>query len=808
MALHWWHPGAVIAQDDASPQLHPGVWFAHALWAWSRVSSYFGQIDGSFSYTPFMALSWVFTTIAGPGLGQVLLYFFILASTWVGAFAFARRCGFSLAASTAAAWLYALNPLTQMVFGFVSSTQAWFIALIAWVGYFVVDAARSPQRRARDRAALGVLAFLALPVLGVTPTLVFQFAVGSVVIALFCSCFAPDVRAFWRWATVTAVALGVVCLWWAVPDVLSFAGAVIPHPTSLAGNAWTYARSSLLNNERFLWEWDWAFPEYFPSAAAYDGNVLVYSAGFVPFAAGLLGLAVLRGRILAIARIAVAWALFFMLVSKGMHPPLVWLSALLWKIPGFFLFDDSLGAAALALLLLCITSAAVFDTLLGRRRARIAGVGAAVVAAALSAVLLVSGAIHHGPVKPPDRFNVPSMYVRVPAYWTAAEAYLNGDPRRGGVLTLPPTMSVGYDVFYHWGYYGIDALSRDDIRRPVLQLDRGLTAGLGYVKHRRSQAQADAIHALLDTRSTSVVAALRRIGVRFVLYRSDLYDQQHVWLTDAQVGQMLGRQPLHFGALSLYNLGAPAPHVFFASTWGTSVTTASLAQARRLVLTRTLRDLTASGFALDVPASEHPSVLLDASKPVRVVAMRLAFGARRFACPLYVPLEAQTALDDSVIPCLRAGGIEPTPLLLARTRIVRITFDSSTTAQPGTLSLALLSLRAVVSHVAGIAADGTRARSACDARGALCTTGLMLLSVERPGLMVLNELEDRSWIGLEVGGGVHLARHVLVDGWANGWLLNGRGRLLLVNAVVACQILGLILAFGVVTWLVLRASRP
>jgi hypothetical protein len=330
---------------------------------------------------------------------------------------------------------------------------------------------------------------------------------------------------------------------------------------------------------------------------------------------------------------------------------------------------------------------------------------------------------------------------------------------------------------------------------------------LGYIKHRRSQEQADSIHALLDAQSPAVVAALRRIGVRYVLYLNDFYDAHHVWLTDAQVARMLGRRPLRFGALSLYDLGRPAPRVFVARKWGNAVDTARLERTQTTIVSRPLRSLPAAGLPLGVAASADPALLIDAAQAAQTTAVRVALGARTYDCPLYVPLQTSARLDESIVPCLRAHGIEPTPSSLARVRIERIAFTPNTTAQPGTVALAVTSSRLAISRVAGFAADGAGARNACRARDAYCGSGLISFRVQRPGLAVLSELTSPSWVALLFSRGVSVPRHVLVNGWANGWMVTTQGRLVLVNVVVAFQVLALALAIGVVTWLVLRALR-
>ncbi|HUY41582.1 MAG TPA: alpha-(1-_3)-arabinofuranosyltransferase family protein [Candidatus Dormibacteraeota bacterium] len=555
VALHWWHPGAIIAQGDSAPQLDPGVWFHKALPAWNDYDNYFGQISGSFSFVPFMALWWVLDKLFGPGLGEIALIYVLLAASWLGAFSFARRCGVTVAAATVAAWIYTINPFTQTIVPSLNATQETFLALLPWLGFFVVTAARDPQRRPAMRAALTIFALLVFPVLGITPQLVFQLLVAAVLLAVFCAFFARDMRAFFVWAAVTAVPMIAVSLWWAVPDVLSFVGVVIPHPTSLAANAWTFARASLLNDLRGLFSWGWAFAEYFPGAAAYDANPLTYAAGFLAFAGGVTGLIVLRGRQLAAARYGMACLLVMTFIAKGSHAPLSGLSALLWKIPGVFFFDDPGGATILAFLLASVITAAAFDAL-RLRRLRLPVATAAVVVASLSGILLVTGTAFHGDVNAPDGFYSPSVYVRVPAYWSEAAGYLNHSGRSGGVLLLPPNLGEGYDVRYSWNYYGGDGLPQNLIARPLLALDAGLIKGGGYLKHRASQAVADRVRAALDARSPQTPSLLRAIGIRYVLYRNDFIKAQP-WLSDAQIARVLHATPARFGALSLYDLGVP-----------------------------------------------------------------------------------------------------------------------------------------------------------------------------------------------------------------------------------------------------------
>ncbi|HET9095663.1 MAG TPA: alpha-(1-_3)-arabinofuranosyltransferase family protein, partial [Candidatus Baltobacteraceae bacterium] len=561
VCLHWWHPGYVIAQGDNPPLITPGIWFEKALGAWSNYNTYFGQVDGSFTFVPFMLLWWTADWLFGGSLGQIVTQYATVAAAWTGAYFFARSLRVNVPAAAAAAWLYTINPFTQIVFG-PTLTMGMFFGIIAWAGVWIAKAAAFPAHRGRARLWLTLLAFAAMPVLGPTPSLVFQMALGCIVLG-GCFLLIADARGeFLRWSAGTASMMIAASLWWAVPDALSFVGATIPHPTALSDLSWTYARSSLLNNLRFLYTWLWGYPEYFPAAAAYDANLLTYAAGFFPVVAAAAGLITLRGRRLTICRYALAVALIVMFVSKGTHPPFAWLNGALAAAPGAFLiYADPGGEVALALLFLSAAAALVLD------RAQVSALAASFAAVALSGICLINGSIFHGTVVGSNSQLMPSQYVKVPAYWRAAADYLNGARTPGGVLLLPPHLSPGYDVQYDFGYYGIDSVATNLVSRRLLYLDAGLTAGLGYLKHPPSQELADRLRDLLAVRSPLAPLMMRDLGIRYVLYRNDVVHTQHEWFSQKEVSALLQREPMQFGPLAVYDLGPAQSSFTLSERW-------------------------------------------------------------------------------------------------------------------------------------------------------------------------------------------------------------------------------------------------
>ncbi|HEX5275344.1 MAG TPA: alpha-(1-_3)-arabinofuranosyltransferase family protein [Candidatus Rubrimentiphilum sp.] len=558
VCIHWWHPGQVIAQGDNPPLITPGIWFLKALGAWSVYNTYFGQVDGSFTFFPFMLLWWPADQILGASLGQIATHFVLIAAAWTGAYFLVRIFGATAAAAAIGAWLYTINPFTQLVFGNVL-TLAVFFALLPWMATLLAGAALFPARRGTARLWLTIFAFAAIPILGVTPSLVFQITAGAVMLAGLCWLLAADRRIFLRWALYTGGAMILAALWWAIPDVLSFVGATIPHPTALSDLTWTYARASLLNDLRFLYTWLWALPEYYPVAPAYDANLISYAAGFLAIAIATVGLIVLNGRSLLICRFALGVALVVVFITKGTHPPLAFVNTALAAIPGAFLaYADPAGGVALALLLLSIAAALTIDaavrmtTSLAWRYALQAATLALIV---VSGWPLISGAVFHGPVVASNGALTPSVYVSVPTYWSQAADYLNSARGDDGVLMLPPHLSPGYDVEYGFGYYGVDAVATNLIRRRLLYLDAGLIEGLGYLKHTESQSVSDRIRTLLDTDPALAQAIMHDIGIRYVLYRGDIVHQQNAWYSQAEMSVLLHRTPKQFGPLAIYDLG-------------------------------------------------------------------------------------------------------------------------------------------------------------------------------------------------------------------------------------------------------------
>ena len=566
VCLHWWHAGYVIAQDDSPPMLTPGIWFAKSLGGWSNYNAFFGQVDGEFTFLPYMIVWWLADRVFGAGLGQVVMIFLVAAAAWAGAYKLVRALGVSVVGAAVGAWLYVINPFTQIVFGH-QLTEGIFFALLAWLGALLVTAAVDPTRRSGSRLWLTGMAFALLPTIGVTPVLVFQMALSFVVLAALCTIFTPDRHAFPRWAAGCGGLMAAASLWWVVPDALSFVGASVPHPTSLSALDWIYAQSSLLNNLRFLYTWLWGPPEYYPVARGYDADPLTYGAGFFAVAISAAGLIVLRGRALLFCRYALGIALIVMFVSKGSHGPLAWVNQLFAAVPGAFLaYGDPGGEVALALLLLAIVSAMVVDRpAFARRRGPI--VAGALTIIFLAGIDLLNGSIFHGGVFASGGGLMPSEYVAVPAYWRSAADYLNGAPAGGGVLMLPPQLSPGYDVRYDFGYYGSDAVATNLFARRLLYLDAGLTGGLSYVKHLESQSIADHLRDLLGSGSPLAASMIRDLGIRYVVYRGDIVLDRYGWYSQDELTTILRVKPMRFGPLAVYDLGASESAFALRPAW-------------------------------------------------------------------------------------------------------------------------------------------------------------------------------------------------------------------------------------------------
>lgn len=558
VGLHWAQPPTVVAQIDLSPPFDPANTLAKCAFAWAGIHTYFGSVDNCGSWTLSLVAQLAFAKIFGSSFGQALVFALPVILSWLGAFAAARALGARPLGALAAGWLYAFNPMRQQSFGEFATGEIC-AALLPWIVYWIVVAAREPERRGSARAAIATIAAFPLVLLATTPQLLFELVVGAIVVLAFAGlALAADGRAFARWCAGAAGVAIVASLWWTIPNAVSYFGVAVTHATSALSVGWTFARASLLNELRFCATWTWQYPEYDPWAVAFDRNALLYASGFVPAAAFAIALLVSRGIAATVVRFFGAFALAMLFVAKGPHPPLEQANLALYAVPGMFLFIEPFGAQLWAAFGFAACGAMAATQIAsgaasGRRRATSAAFAFACVLGALIAnTASVTGAIFHE-----KSVFTPDEHFALPDEWIQTAAFINGSSAAGGVVVLPP--DDHYQADYAWGYRGIDVIGQELLHRDVLMPG----ATYWYTQAASTARLDDTVSQLVAHESPLLGPLLSELGVRYAIVRADVHPVSDGVFPDASAyDAMLDGSPVRrFGAMSVYDLGPPVPDV-------------------------------------------------------------------------------------------------------------------------------------------------------------------------------------------------------------------------------------------------------
>ena len=556
MGLHWAQPPTVVAQIDLPPPFGVAEMLRKCAFSWGDVHSYFGSIDNCSSWYPYSIALLAFDRVVGPSYGQALVFILPVMLSWLGAFVLARAIGASPLAAAFGAWAYALNPARQSSFGEYATGEV-YAALLPWLAYWIVEAARDPARRRTARIALAAIAFVPLSILAATPQLLVASAIGGIAFFVIAHALWSSDRASYRRWFVGAAGTGVVAsLWWTVPNVASYAGVAFTHPIAAASVAWTFDRASLLNELRFCASWVWQYAEYNPWSIEFEANPWLYASGFVATAWLIISLAVNRGSRLAAVRAFGALALAMLFLAKGVHGPFAWIAAALWAIPGLIAFIEPYGPTMIAALALAAGAALGADALVhprsaGRRWIGLAAVGISLVGLCANNIAAITGAIFH------EKMNVtPGAHVVLAQEWSDAARFLEASGEAGGVVVLPP--DDHYQADYAWGYRGVDILAIELVDRPVLMPG----APWWYAQSAQTERLDSLVDALVARRSPLAKRVLLDLGARYAIVRGDVHPVAGGLAPDTRAYDvLLGPPAARFGAIAIYDLGEPTPRL-------------------------------------------------------------------------------------------------------------------------------------------------------------------------------------------------------------------------------------------------------
>ena len=316
-----------------------------------------------------------------------------------------------------------------------------------------------------------------------------------------------------RYLAVAAPFALLFNLWWIVPAALTLTGPVFSDQFSAPGVAqwsWTHVRSSIPNILGLNSSWAWGYPEYYPFAARLERApyaLLQYTL----VAGAALGLVLAQGKKRRVALVLAGAGLASIVVSKGLHPPLLGLNLWLYdNVPGFWLLRDPAKVNLLIVLVFALLAALAVDRLMELSTLR-AGVAAGALAAA---ALVYAHPLLSGTVVPDERPLLPSAHVRVPQAWDDVEAYLDSAPRQGKVVVLPQLDY--YQAPTTWGYYGTSFLHQF-IERPVIEPLPG-----GYFSDPVVAQHVSSLEQQIEDGGRSVPAVMQALGAKYLLLRRDL----------------------------------------------------------------------------------------------------------------------------------------------------------------------------------------------------------------------------------------------------------------------------------------------
>jgi hypothetical protein len=554
IALHWAHPGYVIAQSDINPPDRIWSQIQQCWLPWNYTQSYLGQPSSCFAYAPFLMVHGSLQTLLGASYAQALAFVTPVILGWLGVFYCARQFGCAPLTAFASAWAYALNPYTQVLLG-LNITALLFAAIFPWICYCLLAAAKNPAERPRQSFVLAAVFSVAVATLAITPQLLIELAFGIAICFAISLLITDDRAGYLRWALWRVPLVSVVSLWWLVPVALSVLGAQNAHTTSLSANASYYERSSLLNNMRLNAVWLWKYDYYFPFAKSYDANPLTYGSGFLLIVGLIAGLWRLTSTRLQIARVAGIASLLIFFIAKGPHEPLPQVNYFIYSLPGLYAFIEPAGLIYIAVFFLAIVLALTLDDAESTAGSRLWKIAPAVCVfvAATSAYAVITGALFHG-----INENLPSMYTRIPSYWSAAAKAIEAAPQTDGVAVLPA--DPAYQAYYDWGYKGADTIPATLFNRRVLVLG----PPFGYLSSVNRTSIYNKISALVDNKSPLLAPALRSLGVRFVVYRNDIIDAPKTVPLKELAAVLNARSTSRFGPLTIFDLGRPKATLSFS----------------------------------------------------------------------------------------------------------------------------------------------------------------------------------------------------------------------------------------------------
>lgn len=473
----WFRTGTFIASGDMGAFIRRG-WAPEVNWSWNHQTT--GA--GSAGYTMVRALEFILIWCCrAVGLTEysAQFLFFVCIYGLVG-FGVAYLAGAFVRSSAAIVAAGAFGLLNG--FFLTRLPNPLNVISVGSVAFVTAIAIRVAQGR-RVPAPIAGFALMPTSFLAFNPPMLLVAyawtAGGTPLLAALVLGRRPAVRLL-TWFLAAAPWAVALNAWWLVPLAQSFAGgggattnATFTDPTNWS---WSQVNNLPPNILTMVANWAWYRPQYLPFAADLDRPWWIWIRYLLPalvFAAPLVA----PRRLRRVALGLIALILVFVLLAKGLRPPLSTFNLFLYlHVPGFWLFREPMSKLGQLLVsffgvMIAIGVEGTLDRLRAMPRLRTPGwprwsaYGAA--ATPLVLVLAYPYPLYTGGVMPDERPTQPSTHVRVPQQWWDLATRIDADPRPGKVLVLP--LDDYYQMPTTWGFFGVDSIANLLIQHPVVQ---------------------------------------------------------------------------------------------------------------------------------------------------------------------------------------------------------------------------------------------------------------------------------------------------------------------------------------------------
>jgi hypothetical protein len=411
---------------------------------------------------------------------------------------------------SAVLWLRIFLPLIVALFlDFCKSIKTGSLKRAKWIAIFFSIAASVGSSYAT----------INLPLLIVTTIVVFFIVTLSLFIYRSSRLFL---------ATFFLILLSIaLSAWWipafAIPyiSLLIIPGAHVGAEIDPQKLSFVYSRSSFLNlfQQNPLWIWREEYFGFFHIYSKLHINVLL----FLPMMFAIFALIVSRSYDRGIV-----WSLTFILVtsfylSKGLHPPFASLNLKLYQlIPGMWLLREPYAKLGIFVtIIIALLSAYTIATFLLSLKSwplRFVLMCVAIMPTIIASYPLFFKESLYGRTRV-----LPSAYVSIPWYWSDASG-LNNDLFTSRVLILPSNQF--YQIPYTWGYYGVDFLSSRLLSAGAIQLQPQSYLRLNH----RLELFLEELYRSIEDGSdkiskTELLQQLGQLGIEYLLVRNDVGDR-------------------------------------------------------------------------------------------------------------------------------------------------------------------------------------------------------------------------------------------------------------------------------------------